>query len=65
MFNGLGTVIGGIFLGAVGVEIVRRKCPDTIDKLRAKARKVTSGMADAFKRGYENASSSRETAASD
>ncbi len=65
MFYGLGAVIGGVFLGAVGVEILHRKCPDTIDKLYAKAREVTSGITEAFKRGYEDAGSSRQTAASD
>ena len=65
MLNGLGVVIGGIFLGAVGTEIVRRNFPGAIDTLYMKARRVTSGMDEAFKRGYQSAISSQEMAASD
>ena len=56
MLKSLGILIGGIFVGAVSVEVVRKKCPDTLDKLYAKAREITTEMKDAFKNGYEKAS---------
>ena len=65
MFNSLGAVIGGIFLGAVGVEIVRRKSPGAIDKFYAKTREITSGITEAFKRGYENGKLSQQSTSGD
>jgi hypothetical protein len=54
MFKGLAIMIGGIFVGAVGMEILRRKCPHGLDSLYAKTREMTSAARDAFKVGYEN-----------
>ena len=54
MFKGLAIMIGGIFVGAVGMEILRRKCPDAFDNLYAKSREMASAARDAFKVGYEN-----------
>ncbi|GAG29818.1 unnamed protein product, partial [marine sediment metagenome] len=31
MLKTLGILLGGVFVGAVSVEVVRRKCPDTLD----------------------------------
>ena len=56
MLKTLGILIGGVFVGAVSVEVVRRKCPDALDKLYAKTREVASEVKDAFKNGYEKAS---------
>lgn len=55
MIKGLGILIGGVFVGAVGIEIIHRKYPDTLDKLCTKTREITSGIKEAFKKGYENA----------
>ena len=60
MIKSLGIMIGGIFVGAVGVEIIRRKYPDALEKLYARTREMTSGAKEAFKKGYENTVQSRE-----
>jgi len=62
MIKSLGIMIGGIFVGAVGVEIIRRKNPDALDKLYTRAREIGSGIKEAFKKGYENAMQSQEAA---
>jgi len=56
MLKSLGILIGGIFVGAVSVEIVRRKCPDALDKLYRKTHEVASEVKEAFRNGYERAS---------
>ena len=53
MGKGLCVMIAGIFVGAVGMEILRRTCPQALDKLSAKVREAASGAAEAFKAGYE------------
>ena len=63
MLKTLGILMGGVFVGAVSVEVVRRKCPDALDKLYAKTREVASEVRDAFKNGYENASQPKPAAA--
>lgn len=60
MIKSLGAMIGGIFVGAVGVEIIRRKYPDALDKLYARACEMGSGVKEAFKKGYENAMQSQK-----
>jgi len=51
----LGALIAGIFIGAVGMEIIHRKCPDALDKLYERTREVASGIKESFKNGYKNA----------
>ena len=63
MIKSLGILIGGVFVGAVGAEIIRKKYPDTLDKLYTRTCEITSGMKEAFKKGYENAMQSQEAAA--
>lgn len=60
MIKSLGIMIGGIFVGAVGAEIIRRKCPNALDKLCTKTHEITSGVKEAFKKGYENAVQSQK-----
>jgi hypothetical protein len=55
MIKSLGILIGGVFVGAVGAEIIHRKYPDALDKLRAKTRELTSGIREGFMNGYEGA----------
>ena len=62
MIKSLGILIGGIFVGAVGAEILRKKYPETLDKLRTKTCEITSGVKEAFKKGYENAMQSQQAA---
>ena len=63
MLKSLGILIGGVFVGAVSVEVVRRKCPDALDKLYAKTREVASEVKEAFKNGYEKANQPRAATA--
>ncbi len=55
MIKSLGILIGGVFVGAVGIEIIHRKYPDALDKMCTKTREMTSGIKEAFKNGYEGA----------
>ena len=55
MLKSLGIVIGGIFVGAVGVEIIRKKYPRALDELCKKSSSLTAGIKESFKKGYENA----------
>jgi len=63
MLKSLGILIGGVFVGAVSAEIVRKKYPDTVDKLHAKARQIISEAKEAFKNGYQNATGPKPAAA--
>ena len=63
MLKSLGILIGGVFVGAVSIEVIRRKCPDALDKLYTKTREVASEVKEAFKNGYEKASQPRPVAA--
>ena len=63
MLKTLGILIGGVFVGAVSVEVVRKKCPDAMDKLCAKTREITSEVKEAFKNGYEKGSQPRAATA--
>jgi len=60
MFKELGIIIGGIFVGAVGAEIIRKKYPNALDKLYTKTREITLEAKEAFKKGYENTGRSRQ-----
>ena len=64
MLKSLGIVIGGVFVGAVAMEIIHKKCPNALDKLYSKTHEITSGAKEAFKKGYENAMRPREAAQS-
>jgi hypothetical protein len=55
MIKSLGILIGGVFVGAVGIEIIHRKYPDALDKMCTKTREMTSGIKEAFENGYKNA----------
>jgi len=62
MIKSLGILIGGIFVGAVGAEIVHKKYPDAFNKLYKQTNKLyekttelASGVKEAFKQGYQNA----------
>jgi hypothetical protein len=63
MLKSLGILIGGVFVGAVSVEVIRRKFPDALDNLYTKTREVASEVKEAFKNGYEKASQSRPATA--
>ncbi|MFC1675462.1 hypothetical protein ACFL3G_00190 [Planctomycetota bacterium] len=61
MLKDLGILLGGVFVGAVAAEVIRKKCPALGDKLHTKICNVTSGVKEAFKAGYENATQPRQT----
>ena len=62
MIKSLGILIGGVFVGAVGVEVIRKKYPEALDKLYAKTCEMASGAKEAFKKGYANAVQSQQAA---
>ncbi len=55
MIKSVGILIGGIFVGAVGAEIVRKKYSKPIKTVYDKTCEMTTGIKDAFKKGYSNA----------
>jgi hypothetical protein len=54
MLKSLGFVVGGMFAGAVVVEIIRKKCPEKLDKLYSTAGDIFDGMKEGFKEGYQS-----------
>jgi len=62
MVKSLGILIGGIFVGAVGAEILRKKYPETLDKLCTETCEITSRVKEAFKKGYESAMQPQQAA---
>ena len=62
MIKSLGILLGGVFIGAVGMEIFRKKYPKALDKLRSKTVDMASGAKEAFKKGYANASRPKQAA---
>ena len=62
MIKSLGILIGGVFIGAVGVEVTRKKYPEALDKLYAKTCDAASGAKEAFKKGYADAVQTQQTA---
>ncbi|MHC4738275.1 MAG: hypothetical protein ACYS9Y_05155 [Planctomycetota bacterium] len=71
MIKGLTIMIGGIFVGAVGMEIIHRKFPKKMKKFYKKTRSITSAAKDvcsdakeAFKTGYKNVTTPGKVAAS-
>lgn len=63
MLKSLGILIGGVFVGAVSIEVIRRKCPGALEKLYKKTRETASEIKEAFKNGYEKASKTRTATA--
>jgi len=62
MIKGLAMMIGGIFVGAVGMELIRRKYPDALDNLYAKTRETISAAKEAFMAGYDKVTQPEEVA---
>jgi len=63
MLNTLGVVLAGAFIGAVGMEVVNRKCPDAMNKMYTKVKETTSELRVAFKNGYDNSSRAKAAVA--
>jgi hypothetical protein len=62
MIKSLGILLGGVFIGAVGVEVFHKKYPKAMDKLYSKTLEMASGAKEAFKKGYTNASQPKQAA---
>jgi hypothetical protein len=62
MFKSLGILIGGVFVGAVTAEVLRRKCPGALDKVYTKTREITTQAKEAFRNGYKSATRSKGAA---
>ena len=60
MFKSLGILIGGMFVGAVAVEILRKAYPKAADEVYARTREIASGAKEAFRKGYEGVTSPQE-----
>ena len=54
MFKDIGILLGGVFVGAVVMEVVRKKCPDAGAKICSKVSSAGQGLKEAFKAGYES-----------
>jgi gas vesicle protein len=60
MIKSVGILIGGIFVGAVGAEIIRKKYSKPMKSMYDKTCEITSEIKEAFKKGYANAMQSQE-----
>ena len=54
MLKTLGIVIGGMFAGAVVMEVIHKKYPDRLDKLYSAAGDLAAGMKEGFTEGYQS-----------
>ena len=62
MLRTLGVVLGGLFAGAVVMEVVHKKYPDGLDRLYSKIGGIGSGIKEGFKEGYQSAKKAQEPA---
>ncbi len=53
MIKTFGVIIGGIFVGAVGAEIIRQKYPKSLSKAYTKTCELASEAKSAFVNGYK------------
>ncbi len=60
MFKGIAILIGGVFVGAFGVAIVRRGWPNGFDNLYSKVGEFGDSAKDAFMDGYHGSISEQE-----
>lgn len=62
MLRTLGIVIGGMFVGAVVMEVINKRCPRTMDKLYAKVDELAAAMKEGFREGYQSTGKSEAAA---
>ena len=60
MIKGIGILVGGVFIGALGAEIVRKAWPGGFDGLYSKLGGFSDTARDAFMEGYHGAMSAQE-----
>lgn len=58
MYKTIVTLVGGLLVGAIVMELVHRKCPERLDKFYAKAGDLAAGAKDEFKQGYRSVAKS-------
>jgi hypothetical protein len=63
MLKTLGILIGGVFVGAVGAEVLNKKYPGVLEKLYTKPREMACEMKEAFKNGYRKVNQSKTATA--
>jgi len=62
MLKGVAILASGIFIGAAGMEIVRKKYPENLDKLYARINGAATKAKQAFVEGYHSALKGAEPA---
>lgn len=62
MLKTVGAIAGGVFVGALVMEIVRTKCPDTLDKFYAKLGSLSTAIKRGFLEGYRSTAKASESA---
>ena len=62
MLKGLGILATGIFVGAVGMEIIRKKHPESLNKLYAMKNGTITRVKKEFMKGYHSALKGEEPA---
>ncbi|NQV33024.1 MAG: hypothetical protein HQ515_10035 [Phycisphaeraceae bacterium] len=65
MLKDFGILLGGVFVGAVVMEIVRKKCPKVGATISKKVGCAGQGLKEAFKAGYESVKQSSAPAEED
>ena len=48
----------GLFVGAVVMEIIHKKCPEQLDKFYSKTSELATGMKEGFTEGYRSVAKS-------
>ena len=52
MLKVLGILVGGIFIGAIGMEIVNSTRPEAMNRVYTKIRNLSKAAKEAFMKGY-------------
>ena len=52
MWKIFGGVVVGVFVGAMAVEVLNRRRPELLERVRDRARRTAQGAMEAFQDGY-------------
>ena len=55
MLRAFGLVVGGMFVGVAGVEVMRKKYPEALQKLHTTVEGIAAGVKEGFKEGFGKA----------
>lgn len=61
MLKTLGVLVGGVFVGAVAVEILRKNRPELLDKFYEETFNIGRGIKRAFAEGYQRTAQAGKT----